>query len=229
MLPGFLQHLSPTAQQTLLQHARSLHWTRGSTILHADDPADALLLIQTGHARLYQLGSGAREITMNVLSSGDLMGCRALLGQQSYGMHIDTLDDLSALSFSGEVLREQVMHLPELGGVLSAQLVRQGRQLQDRLSQLVFLEVSQRLALALLHLLEQSGSDTGNAVPLKGRISHQDLAYTVGSTRETITKVLGDFRNCGLLDLGYRRIVVTNRTGLEAAVRSPLSGGGPLS
>ena len=57
---------------------------------------------------------------------------------------------------------------------------------------------------------------------LRGRISHQDLAYVVGSTRETITKLLGDFRARGLLDLGYRRIVVTDLAGLENAARQPL-------
>jgi site-specific recombinase XerD len=72
---------------------------------------------------------------------------------------------------------------------------------------------------------EAPPKSTARALALRDRISHQDLAHAVGSTRETITKLLGDFRARGLLDLGYRRIVLTDRAGLEQAARQPL---GPL-
>lgn len=224
MLPDFLRHLPEMAQQGLLEQARPIQWTRSSQIVLAQDTADTLFLLQSGHVRLYHLGHDSREITMNVVGRGELLGCRALLPEQTYGLYADTLDSVQALSLSGEVMRQKMCQHPALGAAISAQVARQSRSLQDRLAQLVFLEVSQRLALALLTLLEESqaaSASSGTAVPLSGRISHQDLAYTVGSTRETITKVLGEFRERGLLDLGYRRIAVIDRAGLEHAAKTP--------
>ena len=106
---------------------------------------------------------------------------------------------------------------------LTEQITRQTRGVQERLAGLVFMEVSQRLALALLALAEREGTwPEGGVLALRERVSHQDLAHVVGSTRETITKLLGDFRARGLLDLGYRRIILTDRAGLIHASREPL-------
>ncbi|TSA87331.1 Crp/Fnr family transcriptional regulator [Deinococcus detaillensis] len=222
MLPGFLAALPEAARVSLLSTTRQHHWSRGSIVLHADDPAETLYMLQSGHARLYRLGASAREVTVNVHGPGDLLGLTALLDNGKYGLYAEAMDDLSALMIGGEALRDLMSRSPDLSVALSTQVVRQTRGLQDRLSQLVFLEVSQRLALALLELANESGENHDQQVALRGRISHQDLAHAVGSTRETITKLLGEFRSRGLLDLGYRRIVVMDRGGLEKAARQPL-------
>ena len=222
MLPGFLAALPEAARVSLLAVARQHRWSRGSVVLHAEDTAETLYALQNGHARLYRLGSNAREVTVNVHGPGELLGLGALLSGGTYGLYAEAMDDLSALMIGGEALRELMARFPDLSVALSTQVVRQTRGLQDRLSQLVFLEVSQRLALALLELANESGEASETQVALRGRISHQDLAHAVGSTRETITKLLGEFRSKGLLDLGYRRIVVMDRSGLERAARQPL-------
>ncbi len=223
MLPGFLAALPEAARVPLLAATRQHQWSRGSIVLHAEDPAETLYLLQSGHARLYRLGSSAREVTVNVHGPGELLGLSALLNGGTNGLYAEAMDDLSALMIGGEALRDLMARFPDLSVALSAQVVRQTRGLQDRLSQLVFLEVSQRLALALLELANESSEAAETQVALRGRISHQDLAHAVGSTRETITKLLGEFRTKGLLDLGYRRIVVMDRSGLERAARQPLS------
>ncbi len=192
-------------------------------MFQAHQQAEDLYIIQSGQARLYDLTQDDREMTLNVMGQGELLGCYALLSTSRYNMYAEALNDVFALQFSGAVIREQMQEYPDLGSAMTAQLVRQNRYLQDRLTQLTFLEVAQRLALHLLTLLDQSQQPSNKgplAVPtiaLQGRISHQDLAYAVGSTRETITKILGEFRTQGLLDLGYRRIVVLDRAGLEQA------------
>ncbi len=222
MLPGFLAALPESARTPLLAATRQHQWSRGAVVLHADDPAETLYVLQSGHARLYRLGSSAREITVNVHGPSELLGLTALLDGGKYGLYAEAMDDMSALMIGGEALRELMGRHPDLSVALSTQVVRQTRSLQERLAQLVFLEVSQRLALALIELANESGEASDTQIALRGRISHQDLAHAVGSTRETITKLLGEFRAKGLLDLGYRRIVVMDRGGLERATRQPL-------
>lgn len=223
MRPAFLSTLIPETRSTLASVSRSAHWTRGSLMHHSDDPADAVYILTSGHIRLYRLGNAAREVTVAVHGPGEVVGLCTLTEGQRHGMYAEAMEDVEAQVVGGENLRSLLRQYPDLGVGFSAQVVRQTRGLQERLSQLVFLEVSQRLALALLALAEENAAEVGDGqLALKGRISHQDLAHTVGSTRETITKLLGEFRSRGLLDLGYRRIVVTDLGGLEAAARAPL-------
>ncbi|MFC4453148.1 Crp/Fnr family transcriptional regulator [Deinococcus sonorensis] len=224
MLPGFFGALTTEARTAVTAAARTVHWTRGSLLHHSDDAADAAYALNSGHVRLYRLGSGAREVTVNVHTAGELLGMATLVDGSRYGLYAEAMDDVEALVLGGDHLRTLIRQHPDVAVALTAQVARQTRNLQERLSQLVFLEVSQRLALALLGLAHDNASELENGqLALKGRISHQDLAHTVGSTRETITKLLGDFRTRGLLDLGYRRIVITDLSGLEVAARHPLS------
>jgi CRP/FNR family transcriptional regulator, cyclic AMP receptor protein len=242
MLPSFLHALTAEARAAVLSSARTLQWSRGSLLHHSDDVAEAAYALTRGHVRLYRLGTGAREVTVSVHGQGEVLGMATLTEGGSYGLYAEAMDEVEALVLGGDNLRGLIRQHPDMAVALTAQVARQTRSLQERLSQLVFLEVSQRLALALLNLAQESSPELfaqlgqnqagqtqaaqGHAehgpVALRGRISHQDLAYVVGSTRETITKLLGDFRGRGLLDLGYRRIVVTDLTGLQHAARQPL-------
>ncbi|GGI77914.1 Crp/Fnr family transcriptional regulator [Deinococcus wulumuqiensis] len=229
MLPGAFASLPAEVQAQLTAAGRSGRWGRGGLIFHPDDPAETLHLLTRGTVRLYRLGSGAREVTLDVHVPGALLGAPALLpgsGQSAtYGMYAEAMDEVETLQLGQGALHRLFGQQPAALLALTEQLTRQTRGVQERLSGLVFLEVSQRLALALLALAEREGGWDGPALALRDRISHQDLAHAVGSTRETITKLLGDFRARGLLDLGYRRIVLTDRAGLEQAARQPL---GPL-
>ncbi|WP_407570467.1 Crp/Fnr family transcriptional regulator [Deinococcus altitudinis] len=243
MLPSFLHALTAEARAAVLSSARTLQWSRGSLLHHSDDVAEAAFALTGGHVRLYRLGSGAREVTVSVHGQNEVLGMATLTPGVNYGLYAEAMDDVEALVLGGDNLRGLIRQHPDMAVALTAQVARQTRSLQERLSQLVFLEVSQRLALALLQLAHESsaegsgetvqngtaqngtaqnGAAQNGPVALRGRISHQDLAYVVGSTRETITKLLGDFRGRGLLDLGYRRIVVTDLVGLQSAARQPL-------
>ena len=225
MLPSFLHALTAEARAAVLSSTRTLQWSRGSLLHHSDDVAEAAYALTGGHVRLYRLGSGAREVTVSVHGQSEVLGMATLTSGGTYGLYAEAMDDVEALVLGGDNLRGLIRQHPDMAVALTAQVARQTRSLQERLSQLVFLEVSQRLALALLQLAHESSpasAPESGPVALKGRISHQDLAYVVGSTRETITKLLGDFRGRGLLDLGYRRIVVTDLSGLQHAARQPL-------
>ncbi|WP_425144868.1 Crp/Fnr family transcriptional regulator [Deinococcus sp.] len=224
MLPPFLHALTAEARASVLSSTRSLQWSRGSLLHHSDDQAEAAYALTGGHVRLYRLGAGAREVTVSVHGPGEVLGMATLTPGSIYGLYAEAMDDVEALVLGGDNLRTLIRQHPDMAVALTAQVSRQTRHLHERLSQLVFLEVSQRLALALLQLAQESQPEGGaEQIALRGRISHQDLAYVVGSTRETITKLLGDFRGRGLLDLGYRRIVITDVQGLQDAARKPLS------
>ncbi|WP_188901599.1 Crp/Fnr family transcriptional regulator [Deinococcus aerophilus] len=223
MLPGAFGTLPADAQAQIMAAGRVGRWARAGLLFHPEDPAETLYVVMRGAVRLYRLGSGAREVTLDVHGPGALLGVSALLSGQSQGVYAEAMDDVEALMLGQDALHRLTHAQPALGVTLTEQITRQTRGVQERLSGLVFLEVSQRLALALLNLAEREGGwpETGS-LALRDRVSHQDLAHVVGSTRETITKLLGDFRARGLLDLGYRRIILTDREGLQRAARESL-------
>ncbi len=223
MLPAFVDTLPPEAQSALRAVTRQVRYARGNVIYRTEEPAEVAYALSAGRVRLYRIGASAREITVAVHGAGEWFGLSALTPARGYGMYAEAMEDCEAWAMPGTALRELQLRHPTLGVALSVTLSRQIQDLQNRLGTLVFLEVSQRLALVLLDLAHHEGTELdGGLRALKGRISHQDLAHLVGSTRETITKLLGEFKARGLLDLGYRRIVIINESGLQAAAREPI-------
>ena len=76
--------------------------------------------------------------------------------------------------------------------------------------ELRYREVRPRLLRMLLNLMREG--EWGLEVAL----SHRDLAHLIGSTRETVTKILGELAQEGLVELGYRKVVVRDPEGLAA-------------
>lgn len=224
MLPAFAAQLPPEVQAALGAAARTARAVRGSLIFLPDDRAESVMAVHSGQVRLYRIGASAREITVAVHGPGDLIGAAAVVEGGHYGLYAEAMEDSELWTLGGEQLRALQAQHPALAVALSAQLTRQTQGVHERLTHLVFLEVSQRLALVLLDLARRQATpgETGGLRALRGRTSHQDLAHLVGSTRETITKLLGEFKERGLLDLGYRRIVVLDEAGLQRAAKEPI-------
>ena len=92
-----------------------------------------------------------------------------------------------------------------------------GRRLRDaeeRLENMAFKGIPARLASLLLRLAEEQGSNeiTG--------LTHQDLAESVGTYRETATQVLNDLKAAGYIDIGRKRITVLDVAGLTSVAES---------
>lgn len=91
-------------------------------------------------------------------------------------------------------------------------------QFERRLRGLLFLSNRERLASVLLDLARQSGVATNDGISLQIRLSHHDLANTIGCSRETVSVEMAKMRADGLIDSGRQRIVLTQPRRLEKLV-----------
>ncbi len=92
------------------------------------------------------------------------------------------------------------------------------RRIERRLKYLLFRSNRQRLIHALLELAEQYGVRSAEGIELAIKLTHQDLANIIGSTRETVTVVLGDLQSEGSIRLARRKITLTAMDRLAESV-----------
>ena len=88
--------------------------------------------------------------------------------------------------------------------------------MERRLKSLLFRSNRDRLVHLLLELAEKYGRPTVEGVVLGIKLSHQDLASIIGSTRETVTVLLGELQQEGQLRIERRRIILTQFERLAA-------------
>lgn len=209
MTPAFFALLSPEARLEAERVFRPFVVRRGSYVCYPEDDANNLYYISEGWVRLFQLGPDEEEITLIVLGAGEIFGESSLLSNELYGVFAEPLMDSEMLSASREDLGRLALRFPEMQSAFVVLLSQRLRKAEERLRDLRFKEVLPRLAKALLMAMKKSEDG------LEVILSHQDLAHLAGSTRETVTKVLGELSMNDTIELGYRRILVLNPDSLR--------------
>ena len=110
---------------------------------------------------------------------------------------------------------------PRIAARIAEILGRRVAELETRLSDTVLKSAPDRIAGSLARLADRDGASV--------RLTHEQLADLVGTTRETVTKVLGDLASRGLVQQKRGRIVVTNRRGVTDLLAhgglNPITGG----
>ncbi|MER3444853.1 MAG: Crp/Fnr family transcriptional regulator [Armatimonadota bacterium] len=212
MIPE-LAGISDEARAELEQIFHPYTARRGGYLCYPEDDATTLYYVKEGWVRLFQLGGKEEEITLTVVGQGEIFGEAALFTGHKYGVFAEPLVDCELLTAAREDLTRVASRFPDTQRALLVMLIRRLRRAEDRLRDLRFKEVLPRLAKTLLEVM-QKGEEGLEIV-----LTHQDLAHIIGSTRETVSKVLADLALEDVLELGYRRILVLKPQALQEISR----------
>jgi CRP-like cAMP-binding protein len=189
----------------LASHGEQRSYARHSRIFAADQPADTLFLLHKGEVRLPLRAADGRALTMEVAAPGQLFGHMALVRQAHYDTDADAIRPVEAVAIAAEPLRRLLAGRPELSLALLRELARYRAVVSRRLDEVAFKSVPARLASLLLHMGDASSSS--ERLP---RRTHQQLAEMINAYRETVTKVINQFRDARLLDVDSSGIRLLN-------------------
>jgi CRP-like cAMP-binding protein len=190
------QELGPKARQAAARAFRPLRVRRGSVLYREGDGVEGLYLVREGWVWLERPGV-SEPATLGVVGPGGLFGEEALAGEGRRTSGATALTYAELLFAPKEDLTALLEAHPEAQGFFLRALYARLKAAEERLWEARHLSVAQRLARLLLSL-----------GPGEVGLSHQDLARMVGATRETVTKLLGEWALQGVVDLGYRRLQV---------------------
>ncbi len=226
LLPLFLQipplaALPEDARRRLERSAEQRQYRRRQVIHFADQSGDFVYLLCTGRVKLSRVSEQGREVTLYLIEGPELFGESGLNSlHQTYELMAETLEDSTIAVFRRTDILPMLRETPDAAIEMMRLAGERRVQAETQLADLVFLEVPRRLAKLLLRLDEAHGDKTGRiGVPLRAKFTHQELANMIGSTRETTTLILNDFKRRGLLDFQGRRIILRDRGELESVLR----------
>lgn len=185
---------------------RPLH--RGDTLYYAGDAAPSLYRLESGLLRAVRLTSQGRNLTVRHIRPGDVFGEEALhslpRSHQIIALTDSVLTPLHLEHLSGQELWEVTRSL-------SAQLQRvmtDGVHIQDG-------ELRERIARYLLNLAGSSLGGVHGDGKRYVRATHELIAEGTGATRESVSKLIGEMRDDGLLTPAYRCLTLTNEEALR--------------
>ena len=186
------------------------------------DPGSKLYAILTGKVKLTQVSSEGKELVFCVLGKGDVFGELCLFDAGPHSTLAAALENCEILAIKCSDLAKFMAEDPVMVTALGKHVGDRIRSLEKKLSDFVFKDVAQRLASLILDLTY----DYAETIPsgervIEMKITHQDIAGLIGSTRETTTTTLNQFRDKNLIDFERGRIVVRNVKVLEEMANSP--------
>ena len=135
---------------------------------------------------------------------------------------METIEPSVVASIPAKDLRELMIREPGFAAGISELIADRRSHAERRLRHLLFLSNRERLTHLLLELADQYGAGGVHNIDLRIKLSHQDLANFIGSTRETVTVVLGKMQLDGLISVRRRRISLLNIRMLARSVDRPL-------
>ena len=183
---------------------------RGKTIFFPGDPAERIFLLRRGAVRLSRVYESGEEITVALLRENSIFGVLSLLtGQRSDRFyHAIAFTRVELLSAPATSVRKAIEDDAGVALLLLQGLSSRILQTETMIETLTHRDMSSRLVSFLLVLCRDFGLPGEQGITIDLKLSHQAIAEAIGSTRVTITRLLGDLRTAGLLEIDRKRITV---------------------
>ncbi|MFL6058530.1 MAG: Crp/Fnr family transcriptional regulator [Rubrobacteraceae bacterium] len=187
------------------------------TIFTPGDPDDQLYFLLSGAVRLYKIYGDYKEATTAFLKDSGVFGKLNLVEGRWQDVFAEAVTEARVASIQKAALERVISSDPEFALRLFSSLSERLRQSDEVIESLLHREVSTRLATLLVNLGERFGEDDLIDV----RLTHQDLANMIASTREAVSKVMSELQRDGVIETRNRRIAILDRGVLSKRASGP--------
>lgn len=196
------------------QVKRCVEVKKGETIFEQGAVPRGLFCVNKGKLKVVRIGSEGKEQIVHLAKPGDIMGYRAILGNDLYSCSGIAIEN-SLLCF---IPIETFVGMVEKNARLSLNVMKlfseELKEAEKDITDIAQKTVRQRLAQTLLVLKGMYGFEN-DGISLNVNMTREDLAGIVGTARETATRTLQDFKDEHIIDLKGKKIKIINHSQLQ--------------
>ena len=183
--------------EQIASHVIERRYPRNTTIVEEGLPGDYMYIIREGRVKVTKLSEDGREKILEFLEAGSFVGEMALLERAPRSASVKTLAPVRLLALSRNDFLSLLRRSPDLGLAVIEVLCGRLRTQNDQASALSFQRVKDRTK-GLLQRLARS--EHGEGTLSTPTLTHQQIADMIGTSRETVTRVVKELKQDGWLD-----------------------------
>jgi CRP-like cAMP-binding protein len=208
----FLAELDAAERDEVISAGRRVEVPPGSSLLFEGDLSGRVVVMLAGAARVFATAANGREVLLNVVGPGEILGHVSALDGGPHSASVTTVADAHVVFIDIDAFRALLAD-PGTGQAVARALARDLRRVEQHRVELSAYDVPTRLAGRLVYLADRLSTDsTRIEIP----VSQRELAEWCGASREAVTKALKGFRAHGLVETDQRSIVVLDLHALRA-------------
>jgi len=212
---SLLTHLAPFAGlarsqiREILEQAVSRRYDEGETVFHEGDAADRFFLLLDGYIRVVRVSPQGEQVTVLHIPPGELFGIADAFKKTHYPASAVTASQIIALSWPMRLWAEFEIRYDGFTGASNRTIGRRMSEMHDRIVEMATQQVEQRVANALLRLINQMGRKTDRGIEVDFPITRQDLSEMTGTTLHTVSRLLSAWEKRGIVESRRKHIVVS--------------------
>ncbi|MGL5510824.1 MAG: global nitrogen regulator NtcA [Microcoleaceae cyanobacterium] len=185
---------------------------RGKTIFFPGDPAERVYVLVKGAVKLSRVYEAGDEITVALLRENSVFGVLSLITchRSDRFYHAVAFTPVELLSLPIDQVEKALKEDPELSMVMLRGLSSRILQTEMMIETLAHRDMGSRLVSFLLILCRDFGVPSKDGITVDLKLSHQAIAEAIGSTRVTVTRLLGELREQNMISINKKKITVHN-------------------
>ena len=194
--------------------AKSRRYDKDDVVFHADESGDIFCLIKEGQVKVTMISPEGKEIILTLLGPGDFFGEMALLDNEPRSASVIATEALEIVT----IWRSDFLHILSENFSITqkvlAELSRRLRNASNRIESLATMDVYGRLARFFLDTARTSGKVLDNGYVAVTRPTHQAIANMIGTSRETVSRLIHDLMKQNLL-LSEGKTIYLKKTAID--------------
>ena len=206
--------------------SRSKLYPKGSVLFVEGHVARGVYVLCAGRAKLSITSAQGKTMIVRIARPGDLLGIHATLAGQPYEATAETLGPFRADFISRKDLFALLDRQKASGVGLAVAVSKEFAAFIEH-ARMLLLSVSatERLAQLLLRLGDEFGERTRTGIRLQTLLTHEEIAQMIGASRETVTRLIKEFKRLGLIEVNGPILTICDAHRLEAMTDEKSNGG----
>lgn len=194
--------------------AKPRRYAKDDVVFHADESGDVFCLIKEGQVKITMISPEGKEIILSMLGPGEFFGEMALLDDEPRSATVIAMEPLELVTIWRADFLQILAENFSISKKLLATLSRRLRTASNRIESLATMDVYGRLARFFLDLAREHGKVLDNGYVSVTRPTHQAIANMIGTSRETVSRLIHDLMKQNLL-LSEGKTIYLRKTALD--------------
>jgi CRP-like cAMP-binding protein len=209
--------ISQSERESIVAAGSRRSLRKGQTLIRQGEPASAFFLVDRGYLKLTQVTPDGAEVIVRFVGPWDPVAGVAALGETPYPVTATACDAVDLLAWPRPVLVALLDRYSQLKTNILREMTAHMDDALTRLRELATLKVSQRLAHTLLRLTQPAKGARTGALSVPHTLTRQELAELTGTTLFTVSRILTEWEDAGLVRSSRAHVEVLDAEGLKQA------------
>ena len=190
-------------------------YKKGEFIYFTDDTSDKVFFINSGAVKIGTYTEDGNEVIKAVLHNGEIFGELSVFGEETRGDYAQAMEDTNLCILEGKKVVNLMRDVKGFQAFLNRLMGQRIIYTQKRLEAMLFKDARTRIGEYILEEANKHGRIKNGRVTLKNYLTHQEIANFTGTSRQTVTTILNDFREKGLIDFDRKKIIINDMEQME--------------